>query len=101
MCGTMWEGRRRQGCEASWCRRVRGWMGDQAAAPWCSSCLAHSLPWSEMLAQRFTPLQPAGKYRPGDETNAGVQPTATCTDFPAAVEWILQQNAAAAAAGPA
>ncbi|PRW45390.1 haloacid dehalogenase-like hydrolase domain-containing 2 [Chlorella sorokiniana] len=44
-------------------------------------------------------LVQTGKYRPGDEASAGVQPTATCAHFPAAVEWILQQNAAAAAAG--
>lgn len=36
-----------------------------------------------------------GKYRPGDESGAGVQPDATVADFPAAVDWILAQNAAA------
>lgn len=43
-------------------------------------------------------LVQTGKYRAGDEANAGVAPAATCADFAAAVEWVLQQNAAAAAA---
>lgn len=37
-----------------------------------------------------------GKYRPGDEGGAGAAPTATVPDFPAAVDWVLAQNAAAA-----
>ncbi|KAL4442466.1 hypothetical protein ABPG77_005050 [Micractinium sp. CCAP 211/92] len=41
-------------------------------------------------------LVQTGKYRPGDETSAGVQPAATVPDFAAAVNWILQQNAASA-----
>lgn len=41
-------------------------------------------------------LVQTGKYRPRDETAAGVQPAATVPDFAAAVDWILQQNAAAA-----
>jgi hypothetical protein len=40
-------------------------------------------------------LVQTGKYQPGDEANAGVAPTATCRDFGAAVDWILQQNAMA------
>lgn len=41
-------------------------------------------------------LVQTGKYRPGDEAAAGVHPAATVRDFAAAVDWILQQNAAAA-----
>ncbi|KAL4447844.1 hypothetical protein ABPG75_005063 [Micractinium tetrahymenae] len=43
-------------------------------------------------------LVQTGKYQPGDEASAGVQPTAMVPDFAAAVEWILEQNSAAAAA---
>ena len=38
----------------------------------------------------------SGKYRPGDESERGVTPDACVPDFSAAVEWVLQQNAAAA-----
>lgn len=44
-------------------------------------------------------LVQTGKYRPGDEASAGVQPAATVADFAAAVDWILAQNAAAAGGG--
>ena len=40
-------------------------------------------------------LVQTGKYRPGDEASAGVAPAATCRDFAAAVDWILQPNATA------
>jgi hypothetical protein len=33
-----------------------------------------------------------GKFRPGDAEGAGVQPHATCPDFAAAVDWLLQHN---------
>lgn len=39
-------------------------------------------------------LVQTGKYRPGDEAAAGVQPTATLSNFAAAVDWILEHNAA-------
>jgi hypothetical protein len=33
-----------------------------------------------------------GKYLPGDEDSRGVQPTAAVEDFPAAVDWILENS---------
>jgi len=35
---------------------------------------------------------PTGKYKPGDEAKLTIAPTAVCSDFAAAVDWVLRHN---------
>ena len=64
MCGTMWAARRRRGCEASWCRRVRGLGG-------ATRLLHHGVPRVSRTAC------------PGQRCLPSVSPIAPCRQVPA------------------